>query len=258
MSQTNEVPYWLSRTELLAGSEAVLRLQPKHVLVVGLGGVGGICAEMIARAGVGQMTIVDGDTVDPSNRNRQIPALKSTEGLSKVEVMAERIRDINPEIKLTIINEFIREGRTEEILDQGNFDYVVDCIDTLSPKIFLIKSCYDRKIPIVCSMGAGGKVDPTQVRVVDISKTYYCNLAKYVRKRLYRMGVKKGIKAVFSAEKIDQSRIIVSEKAKPKKSLIGTISYLPAVFGCACASVVIRDLMELPPTEVMGAPPKHK
>lgn len=238
------IPYWMSRMGLMLEEEQVNRLINANVLVVGLGGVGGICAEMIARAGVGKMTIVDADVVEASNRNRQIPALSSTENKLKAEVMADRILDINPEIGLTVLPEFLKDGRTVEVLKAGNFDYVVDCIDTLSPKTFFIKACLDHQIPIVSSMGAGGKVDPTQVRIADISETYNCNLAKYVRKRLYKHKIRSGLKVVFSAEQADQSKIIETPKAFPKKSVIGTISYMPAVFGITCASVVIRDLMD--------------
>jgi tRNA threonylcarbamoyladenosine dehydratase len=237
------IPYWMSRSQLLLGDEKLQALMDKHVLVVGLGGVGGICAEMIARAGVGKMTIVDGDTVDLSNCNRQVPALHSTEKQPKVEVMAARLRDINPAIVLNPVNDFIKEEKTTRLLDGGNFDYVVDCIDTLSSKVFLIKACTDRNIPVVSSLGAGGKVDPARVEVTDISATYQCNLAKYVRKYLRKLGVSEGVKVVFSAEVADQDRIIETEKAYPKKSIIGTISYMPAIFGCVTASVVIRDLM---------------
>lgn len=238
------IPYWMSRTQLLLGDEKVETLMKKNVLVVGLGGVGGICAEMIARAGVGKMTIVDADTVDLSNCNRQVPALHSTEGKLKSEVMAERIKDINPEIEITVINQFIKDDFTKQLLDEGKFDYAVDCIDTLSSKVFFIKACLDRKVPIVSSMGAGGKVDPTLVTITDISKTHQCNLAKYVRKYLHRLGIFRGLTVVFSPEKADQSRIIETEKAWPKKSVIGTISYMPAIFGIVCASVVIRNLMD--------------
>lgn len=176
------IPYWMSRTQLMLGDAPIEALMSKNVLVVGLGGVGGICAEMIARAGVGKMTIVDADTVDLSNVNRQIPALHSTAGKPKAEVMAERLKDINPDLDLTVLTEYIKEERTREILDNGAFDYAVDCIDTLSPKVYFIKACIERKIPIVSSLGAGGKMDPSQIKVTDISKTYQCNLAKYVRK----------------------------------------------------------------------------
>lgn len=238
------IPYWMSRTQLLLGDEPITALMQKHVLVVGLGGVGGICAEMIARAGVGKMTIVDADTVDLSNTNRQIPALHSTAGKLKSEVMSERLKDINPNIQLVVKSIYIKEELTQQLLDEAQYDYAVDCIDTLSPKVFFIKACLDRKIPIVSSLGAGGKMDPSQILITDISKTYQCNLAAYVRKKLHALGIYKGLTVVFSAEKVDQSRIIETEKAFPKKSIIGTMSYMPAIFGCMTASVVIRGLIK--------------
>jgi tRNA A37 threonylcarbamoyladenosine dehydratase len=237
------VPVWLSRTDVLMGEGSIQKLQQSNVLVVGLGGVGGICAEMIARSGVGKMTIVDADVVEASNRNRQIPALISTDGLLKADVMAARIKDINPEIELTVLPEFIKDRRTIDILTAQKYDYAVDCIDTLSPKVFFLKACIDLKIPIISSMGAGGKFDPTKIEVIDISETYQCNLARYVRKRLHKLGIRKGIKVVFSPEAADQARIFESPKAFPKKSVIGTISYMPAAFGITCASVVVRDLV---------------
>jgi len=237
------IPYWMSRTQLMLGDETVAKLMRKNVLIIGLGGVGGICAEMIVRAGVGKMTIVDNDTVDLSNINRQIPALHSTASLPKAQVLAQRLKDINPELDLTVQEIFIKDDITKNLLESAQWDYVVDCIDTLSAKVFLIKGCLDRQLPIVSSMGAGGKVDPSQIQVTDISKTKICNLARYVRKRLQNLGIKKGLKVVFSPEKADQDKIIVTEKAYPKKSIIGTLSYMPAMFGCTVASVVIRDLM---------------
>lgn len=238
------IPGWMSRTELLLGAEPISNLIHSNVLVVGLGGVGGICAEMIARAGVGKMTIVDADTVESSNRNRQIPALVSTENALKSDVLSARLLDINPELKLTAIARYVREEITNEILESDAFDYVVDCIDTLSPKVFLIKKTIEKGIPIVSSMGAGGKVDPTQVQIGNLWKSYNCNLAYYVRKRLSQMGMRnRNLTVVWSPEKADQSRIIPAPEGNVKKSLIGTISYMPAVFGCAVASVVIRDLM---------------
>lgn len=238
------IPYWMSRTQLLLGDEKVETLMSKNVLVVGLGGVGGICAEMIARAGVGKMTIVDADTVDLSNANRQIPALHSTAGKGKAEVLAERLKDINPALDLTVLPIYLKDDLTRKLLDEGQFDYAVDCIDTLSPKVYFIKGCIERKIPIVSSLGAGGKVDPSRVVITDISKTYQCNLARYVRKKLHGMGIRKGLEVIFSAEEADRDRIVVTEKAYPKKSIIGTISYMPAIFGCMAASVVIRGLYE--------------
>jgi len=238
------LPYWMSRTELLLGKEQLQRLINKNVLVVGLGGVGGICAEMIARAGVGRMTIVDGDAVDLSNCNRQVAALHSTEKKLKAEVMAERLRDINPALELTVINEFIKEERTIQLVQAQQYDYAVDCIDTLTPKVWFIKACIDRKIPIVSSLGAGGKLDPLKIQVTDIAKSYKCKLARYVRKHLHSYGIDTGVTVVFSPEDIDQEKVVVTEKAYPKKSIIGTISYMPAIFGCMVSSVVIRALLE--------------
>jgi len=237
------IPYWMSRTQLMLGDIAMEQLMSKNVLVIGLGGVGAICAEMIVRAGVGNITIVDNDKVDASNINRQIQALQSSVDLQKAQVLSKRLLDINPNLNLTVHEIYIKEQITTNLLESANWDYVVDCIDTLSCKVFLIKKCIDMKLPIVSSMGAGGKLDPSQIIVTDISKTYVCNLARYVRKRLQSIGIKKGLKVVFSPEKAEQEKIIVTEKAFPKKSIIGTMSYMPAIFGCTVASVVIRDLI---------------
>ena len=232
---------WLTRTQLLLDDEKLKKLKNANVLVVGLGGVGAYAAEMICRSGIGSMTIVDGDHIHPTNRNRQLPALKSTEGLAKAEVMGHRIMDINPDIKLTVIQEFIKDERMAEVLDKG-FDYVVDAIDTLSPKIFLIYHSMQRKFPVVSSMGAGGKFDPTKVTVSDISETTDCSLARILRKRLHRLGIREGFTAVYSPEAIDKSKVVATNGEHNKASIVGTISYMPAVFGIACASVVIRDL----------------
>jgi tRNA A37 threonylcarbamoyladenosine dehydratase len=233
---------WMGRTRLLLGDAKLEKLIHSHVLVTGLGGVGGICAEMIARSGVKKMTLVDGDVVEETNRNRQAPAYLSTEGRLKTEIMAEKLLDINPDIDLKIISEFRNSRQMAELLDSDVFDYAVDAIDTLSSKVWYIKECMDRNIPLVSSMGAGGKVDPTQVQVCDISKTYNDKLAYYVRKRLHRMHIYKGLKVVFSPEKDQKGNLVVMEQGGPKRSVIGTISYMPAVFGCMCAGVVVRDL----------------
>ncbi|MBS1623175.1 MAG: tRNA threonylcarbamoyladenosine dehydratase [Bacteroidetes bacterium] len=237
------IPQWMTRTDLLLGQDAIKKLMDAHVLVVGLGGVGGICAEMIARSGVGRMTIVDADVVEASNRNRQVPALVSTDGQSKAMVLGERLLDINPDLDLTIINEFINPTNTPELLKSTKFDYVADCIDTLTSKANLIKQCYEYGIPVASSMGAGSKVDPTQVKISDIAVTYNCKLAYHVRKRLHRSGIRRGIKVVWSAERPSEKRMIVTEGG-PKKSIVGTISYMPAVFGCAMASIVVRSIYE--------------
>jgi len=236
---------WLTRTELLLGSEGLDKLKASKVLVVGLGGVGAYAAEMICRAGVGSMTIVDGDNIHFSNRNRQLIALKSTEGSSKVEVMGSRLLDINPDLNLNVIGEFIRDNRIGEVLDAG-FDYVVDAIDTLSPKVFLIYHALQRDYHIVSSMGAGGKYDPLKICIADLSETTDCSLARLIRKRLHRLCAIEGVTAVFSPETIDKTKVIPASGDLNKASIVGTISYMPAAFGIACASVVIRDLAGIP------------
>ena len=233
---------WLERTELLLGSEKCDILRGAKVLVVGLGGVGAYAAEMIARASVGEMVIADADVVGESNINRQLIALHSTVGRPKAELVAERLRDINPEIKLTVVNRYIKDDETYTLLDSAEFDYVVDAIDTLSPKLALIKGALDRNIPIVSSMGAGAKTDPTKMEICDISKTHHCPLAHMLRKRLHKIGIRKGFKAVFSPEPIREGAMILCEEQN-KKSNVGTISYIPALFGIGCASVVIRGLI---------------
>lgn len=233
---------WLSRTELLLGSEKLERLKRAHVLVVGLGGVGAYAAEMIARAGVGRMTLADADTVGETNLNRQLVALHSTLGRPKAEVLGERLRDINPAIELTIVHQYIKDEATYTLLDAAPYDYVVDCIDTLSPKLALIVAALERKLPLVSSMGAGAKTDPTQLEIKDISKTHHCPLAHMLRKRLHKVGIYRGFKAVFSPEPIRAGAMILAEEEN-KKSQVGTISYLPPLFGIGCASVVIRGLI---------------
>ncbi|MFR9602938.1 MAG: tRNA threonylcarbamoyladenosine dehydratase [Rikenellaceae bacterium] len=233
---------WLERTSLLLGEEKLTILKNANILVVGLGGVGAYAAEMIARAGVGRMTIADADIVGVTNINRQLVALHSTLGCEKSEVLAARLRDINPQIELTVVNEFIRDELTDQLLDSTKFDYVVDCIDTLSPKMALIKGALDRSIPLVSSMGAGAKTDPTLMEIKDISKTHHCPLAHMLRKRLHKVGIRKGFRAIFSPEPIREGAMILCEEQN-KKSNVGTISYIPALFGIGCASVVIRDLI---------------
>ena len=233
---------WLERTELLLGEEKLKKLKAANVLVVGLGGVGAYAAEQLCRAGVGKMTIVDGDVVETTNRNRQLPALISNLGKPKAEVLASRFRDINPEIELTVVYEYIQDEKTVDLLKSQPFDYVVDAIDTLSPKVFLVYHSLQLGLKVVSSMGAGGKLNPQKVQVADISKSYNCKLAKMFRKRLSRLGVKKGVKVVFSSEEIDENAVRL-EEGQNKKSTVGTISYMPPVFGCFISSVVIRDLV---------------
>lgn len=233
---------WKQRTQLLLGEEKMQRLTAAHVLVVGLGGVGAYAAEMICRAGVGRMTIVDADRVQPSNINRQLPALHSTVGRLKAEVLAERFQQINPELGLTVLPVFLKDENIPELLDGAAYDFIVDAIDTLSPKCFLIYHALQRRIPIVSSMGAGAKSDITQVRFADIRDTYHCGLSKAVRKRLQKMGVKRKLPVVFSTEQADPKAVVLTEDEMNKKSTCGTVSYMPAVFGCYLAEYVIKRL----------------
>lgn len=234
---------WLSRTNLLLGEGAMERLHNSNVLVVGLGGVGGYAAEMICRAGVGRMTIVDGDVVNATNRNRQLIAMSSNEGRKKADVMGERLLEINPDLDLTVVAEFVKEERFVELL-AVDYDYVVDAIDTLSPKCFLLNHCVERGLKVVSSMGAGGKMDPSKVEVTDISKSHTDRLAAAVRKRLHRLEVRKGIKVVFSSEEINKSAVILAVGEEHKLTTVGTISYMPPIFGILCSSVVIKGLIE--------------
>jgi tRNA A37 threonylcarbamoyladenosine dehydratase len=233
---------WLSRTELLIGKEKLVHLTQQHVMVVGLGGVGSFAAEFIARSGIGKMTIIDGDVVDPTNRNRQLPALATNHGISKALIMEERLRAINPEIELHVVKSFVNPNMVLEQLG-SNPDYVIDAIDSLTPKITFLRLAFEQKVRVVSSMGAGAKLDPTRLQVVDISKTYNCPFAQQVRKMLKQHQIRKGIKVVFSPEDPIKESLMLTDGKNFKKSAYGTISYLPAVFGATAASVVIRDLI---------------
>lgn len=232
-----------SRTRLLLQDDGFDRLQAAHVLVVGLGGVGGYAAEMLCRAGVGRMTIVDGDTVSASNLNRQIIALHSTIGKSKAELFQERLLDINPDCQVTALNEYLRDDRLEQLLEAEKYSCVVDCIDTLSPKVFLLYNSVRLGLPVVSSMGSGGKMDPSRVQATDISKSHTCPLAAMVRKRLRRMGVDKGIRVVFSDEEVP-AHAMQEDISTNHRTTLGTISYMPPVFGCHIAAEVIKMLIE--------------
>lgn len=238
MNETN----WLKRTELLIGQKNIEKLRQSHILVMGLGGVGAYAAEQICRAGIGEMTIIDGDTISITNRNRQLPALVSTVGKQKSVVIAERLRDINPQIKLNIISEYIDEKRMADIM-KNNYDFVVDAIDTLSPKIHLIYYAVCNNLKLVSSMGSAGKIDPSQIKISDFSETYNCRLAFFLRKKLRKLGVTKGFNVVFSTEQSPKEAIIKVDEPN-KRSVTGTISFIPAVFGCFCASVVIKGLID--------------
>lgn len=234
---------WMQRTALLMGPDKMERLRRARVLIVGLGGVGAYAAEMLVRAGVGHFTLMDADAVQPSNINRQLCALHSTVGQAKVEVLAARFRDINPEVELTLRPDFLQEGDAPALLEQGAFDFVVDAIDTIAPKCALIAEALRRHIPVVCSMGAGAKTDITQVAFSDLWSTYHCGLSKAVRTRLKAMGLKgRSVPVVFCAQQADASAVIRVEGERNKKSTTGTVSYMPAVFGCYLAQYVIARL----------------
>ena len=230
---------WKERTLMLVGEAGIGRLASACVGVIGVGGVGGYAAEMIVRAGVGHIIIMDSDTVSVTNKNRQLLALDSTVGRPKCEVLKARLLDINPELEVTVLQEYLEADMVETALGGYRVDFIVDAIDTLAPKLALIKYCVDHGIPHVSSMGAGAKYDATKVRLADISKSYNCPLAYIVRKRLRHMGIRRGFQVVFSEELPDRDAIVECEE-RNKKSMTGTISYLPAVFGCACAQVAIE------------------
>jgi tRNA A37 threonylcarbamoyladenosine dehydratase len=243
MNQPQPKPGWQERTIQLLGEEKHSRLSRARVLVAGMGGVGSMAAEMLCRSGIGSMTLIDGDTIQVSNLNRQLPALTTTLGRPKAEVMGERLKAIHPALELTVLNEFIREERIPQILDEP-YDYVVDAIDTLSPKIHLIYHAVNRGRRLASSMGSGGKLDPSQVRVADFGETYNCRLAYVLRKKLRKMGVEGGFKVVFSTEQVPAEMIIPVEGEPNKKSTVGTSPFIPAIFGCTLASIVVRDLVE--------------
>lgn len=235
---------WLERTELLIKEEGLEKLNKANVLVIGLGGVGSFAAEFLARSGVGNMTIVDGDTVDITNINRQLPALRSTVGKHKVEVVAERLLDINPELNLKKINEFLNPERMDEVLESDKFNYILDCIDSITPKLCLIKAAKRKKIKLISSMGAGGKTDPSKVMVRDISKTQNCFLARQIRKRLKKENINKGFRCVFSNELQQEESLKLTDGANYKRSFYGTVSYIPAIFGLYAAAEVINYLVK--------------
>ncbi len=250
-------PEWQTRTALLLGEKPLERLRNAHVLVVGLGGVGGVAAEMICRAGVGRMTIVDGDTIEESNRNRQLAALTSTVGMQKAELFGARLLDINPELKLTVLNEYLRDERLFEVLGAEPYDCVLDAIDTLSPKVFLSVYCVEHRIPLISCMGSGARLNPEAVRCADLSESFNCSLARMMRKRLHKHGIYRGIEVIFSEEPPITSAVVEADGMTNKRSVTGTISFMPALFGCHCAAAVIRRIcgtaLETPAAQTLPA-----
>lgn len=237
------VPHWLQRTNLLIGEKAIDQLINARVLIVGLGGVGSYAAEFLSRSGVGHITIVDGDVVDPTNKNRQLPALDSNINLSKAVLMGQRIKDINPDVNLTVIEEFLEPTRMEELVQSG-FDYVFDCIDSIQPKVSLILNCLNHDVKIVSSMGAGGRIDPSRVQLASLQNTHNCPFAQQIRKALKKNKANlRKVTAVFSDETVFKENIMLTDGTRYKKSFYGTISYIPALFGLYMASFVIRSII---------------
>lgn len=233
----------LSRTTLLYGDEKMNRIRQAHILIVGTGGVGGWAAEMLCRAGVGRLTLLDADTVAPSNINRQLPALGSTVGRPKVEVLAERFADIHPQAKIHLRREFLTPEGVDELLDSGPYDFVIDAIDTIQPKVALLAACLRRKQRVVSSMGAGAKTDITAIRFADVWQTYHCGLSKSVRSGLTRAGLKgHRLPVVFCTQQADRAALLAVEGERNKKTTAGTVSYMPATFGCFLAQYVLERL----------------
>ena len=232
-----------SRTTLLYGDERMARIRSAHVLVVGTGGVGAYAAEMLCRAGVGHLTLLDADTVSPSNINRQLPALHSTLGRSKVSVLAERFRDINPEVQLTLREEYLTPESVDALLDAAPYTYVIDAIDTIQPKVALLAACIRRRQPVIASMGAGAKTDITAIQYADLWQTYHCGLSKSVRNGLARAGLRgRKLPVVFCTQQADRNALLTVEGERNKKTTAGTVSFMPATFGNYLAAWVLNHL----------------
>jgi tRNA A37 threonylcarbamoyladenosine dehydratase len=238
---------WLERTELLMDKEKLEKLKNAHVLIVGLGGIGSFAAEFIARAGVGQITLIDGDVFDPTNKNRQLTALDSTIGRNKAVVLGERLKDIHPGIVLNIVEEFVLPERVWTLLAEYKPDYVMDCIDSVTPKLEWIIACKRLKVKIITHLGAGGKMDPSRVQVSSLPLTYNCKLASHLKKRLKKKEIGcKSVRAVFSSELQQKQSLKLTNGQNFKRSFYGTVSYMPALFGLMGAAEVIRYLTTIP------------
>lgn len=235
------------RTQLLVGEDSLYFLEHKHVLIAGIGGVGSFVAEAIVRAGVGKVTLIDHDVVSESNINRQLIALHSTIGKAKVEVMKQRALDINPEVQITTLNTFINPENIDEILTNTSFNYVLDCIDSISSKVALVKACQQHHVPVVSSMGAGGRIDPSKISMTTLDKTIICPLARMMRQRMRKAGGSLKYPVVFSDEiprKGTAHRPIEDDPNAHPRSVNGTISYLPSLFGLSMAGYVIKHFLD--------------
>lgn len=237
------LPPQFERTQILLGDEGVALLRDKHIFVAGLGGVGSYCTEALARAGIGRLTLMDHDVVATSNINRQLPALLSTVGQSKAELMRARIADINPECQVSLIATFLGRENVHELVPM-DADYVIDCIDSMSCKVALVSYSVAQGLNVASSMGAGNKLDPTRIRVADISETIMCPLAREMRKYLRDLGIKKGVLTVYTDEKPRPPLPPQAVGRGRPRSVNGTISYMPPLFGFMLAGAVINRLLE--------------
>ena len=231
------------RSLLVFDEPGLNKLMQAHVLVAGVGGVGGFVAEALARAGVGRLTLVDHDNVSPSNKNRQIIALDSTMGCNKAEMMAQRIADINPHCEVEIIPRFLRPEDMDAILTHP-YRYVVDAIDSLNCKVSLVATAYQKGLQVVSSMGAGRRIDPSHIQLADISKTYGCGLARNMRQRLRKQGIRKGVMTVFSSEPPKAPGPLETIQGARGRVVNGTASYMPGIFGLMLAGYVVSDIAQ--------------
>lgn len=233
------------RSRLVYSDESINKLNSTHVLVAGVGGVGGFVAEALARAGVGELTLLDHDKVSCSNINRQIIALNSTINQYKVEVMAARLKDINPEIKLNLLTEFVTPETIPDLVVAGGFDFIVDAIDSVNCKVSLVAEAVKNKIPVASSMGAGRRVDPSKIEITDIAKTHTCGLARVIRQRLKKQGIHKGVPVVFSTELPKEPGPFEEIAGARGRVVNGTSSFMPGLFGLTLAGFVINKLAEV-------------
>jgi len=230
------------RTHILIGDEGIEKLKQSHIFLAGMGGVGSFTAEALARMGVGKMTLVDHDVVSGSNLNRQLVALNSTVDTLKAEVMANRIRDINPDCEITLLTEFLTPETIPDILAQG-FDVIIDAIDSLSSKSALLETAWRNDMTVFASMGAGGKMDPTQVRTGDLMDTSMCKLAKHLRAQLRKRGVGRGIQTVYSLESPLPPLPPEPVSRGRARAVNGTVSYMPSIFGLTLAGMVVNHIV---------------
>lgn len=229
------------RAKLLIGEEGQNTLTKAHVAVVGIGGVGSFVAEALARAGIGKLTLIDHDTIDITNLNRQLHALQSTIGQPKVQAMAKRIKEINPDLDVVTKEMFILPDNIDQVLDES-YDYLVDAIDTVTGKLALVVYAKEKEIPVVCSMGTGNKLDNTHFEIVDISQTHVCPLARVMRKELKKRGIESGVQVVYTP--IPVMKPNTAEGEQSRRETPGSMSYVPGTAGLIIAGLVVRTLLD--------------